>query len=208
VSQRGPARGHERAASALRLVSFRWCIDTAALWAQAARRRWAVRSLETAFFDRWQRPIAADRALRRGRVGSMPGKARMLDRSACSRCSRANQAVQASKRRTGRRRPHARRRLRRQPGWAARWRWTAATRTLYGEQSDRVKPFTILMGMQQRGRRLDRNRTCAARSEHDLLDRDLLVIDRGIGEAWMRVACGQLEIAIAGGWRPAVARDR
>jgi 3-oxoacyl-(acyl-carrier-protein) synthase len=70
--------------------------------------------------------------------------------------------------------------------------------TLYGQQSDRIKPFTILMGMHNaaaawigiehalRGPNLTYSTACSSSAV-------------AIGEAWMRVACGQLEVALAGG---------
>jgi hypothetical protein len=72
--------------------------------------------------------------------------------------------------------------------------------TLYGEQSDRIKPFTILMGMHNaaaawigiehglRGPNMTYSTACSSSTV-------------AIGEAWMRVACGQLDVAIAGGPR-------
>jgi 3-oxoacyl-[acyl-carrier-protein] synthase II len=70
--------------------------------------------------------------------------------------------------------------------------------TLYGEESDRIKPFTILMGM---------HNAAAAwiGIEHDLRGPNMTYSTAcssstvAIGEAWMRVASGQIEVAIAGG---------
>jgi 3-oxoacyl-[acyl-carrier-protein] synthase II len=70
--------------------------------------------------------------------------------------------------------------------------------TLYGEQSDRIRPFTILMGM---------HNAAAAwiGIEHDLQGPNMTYSTAcssstvAIGEAWMRVATGQLEVALAGG---------
>jgi 3-oxoacyl-[acyl-carrier-protein] synthase II len=74
----------------------------------------------------------------------------------------------------------------------------AGYQTLYGEQSDRIKPFTVLMGMHNaaaawigiehglRGPNLTYSTACSSSAV-------------AIGEAWLRVACGQLEVAIAGG---------
>jgi 3-oxoacyl-(acyl-carrier-protein) synthase len=71
-------------------------------------------------------------------------------------------------------------------------------RTLYGEDSDRIKPFTVLMGMHNaaaawigiehelRGPNLTYSAACSSSA-------------MAIGEAWLRVACGQLELALAGG---------
>jgi len=70
--------------------------------------------------------------------------------------------------------------------------------TLYGEGSDRIKPFTVLMGMHNapaawigiehglRGPNLSYSTACSSSSV-------------AIGEAWLRVASGSLDLAIAGG---------
>ncbi len=70
--------------------------------------------------------------------------------------------------------------------------------TLYGDASDRIKPFTILMGMQNaaaawvgiehglRGPNMTYSTACSSSAV-------------AIGEAWMRVASGQLDLALAGG---------
>lgn len=70
--------------------------------------------------------------------------------------------------------------------------------TLYGEQSDRIKPMMILKGMHNapaawiaiehglRGPNLTYSTACSSSSV-------------AIGEAWLRLACGTLEVAIAGG---------
>ena len=71
-------------------------------------------------------------------------------------------------------------------------------KTLYGCNSDRIKPFTILMGMHNaaaawigiehglRGPNMTYSTACSSSAV-------------AIGEAWLRVASGQLEVAIAGG---------
>jgi 3-oxoacyl-(acyl-carrier-protein) synthase len=71
-------------------------------------------------------------------------------------------------------------------------------KTLYGDNSDRIKPFTILMGMHNaaaawigmahavQGPALTYSTACSSSAV-------------AIGEAWLRVAAGQLEVAIAGG---------
>jgi 3-oxoacyl-(acyl-carrier-protein) synthase len=71
-------------------------------------------------------------------------------------------------------------------------------RTLYGEDSDRIKPFTVLMGMHNaaaawigiehglRGPNMTYSSACSSSA-------------MAIGEAWLRVASGQLELAVAGG---------
>ena len=70
--------------------------------------------------------------------------------------------------------------------------------TLYGENSDRIKPMMILKGMHNspaawigiengwRGPNLTYSTACSSSSV-------------AIGEAWLRLACGGLDIAIAGG---------
>ncbi len=70
--------------------------------------------------------------------------------------------------------------------------------TLYGEDSDRIKPFTVLMGMhnasaawiaieyQLSGPSLTYSTACSSSAV-------------AIGEAWLRVANGSLDMAIAGG---------
>ncbi len=70
--------------------------------------------------------------------------------------------------------------------------------TLYAERSDRIKPFTVLMGMHNaaaawigiehalRGPNMTYSTACSSSTV-------------AIGEAWWRVASGQLEVAIAGG---------
>ena len=71
-------------------------------------------------------------------------------------------------------------------------------KTLYGDDSDRIKPFTVLMGMHNapaawigiehalRGPNLTYSTACSSSAV-------------AIGEAWLRVANGSLDLAIAGG---------
>jgi 3-oxoacyl-(acyl-carrier-protein) synthase len=71
-------------------------------------------------------------------------------------------------------------------------------KTLYRDGSDRIKPFTVLMGMHNapaawigiehelRGPNLTYSTACSSSAV-------------AIGEAWLRVASGELDIAIAGG---------
>lgn len=71
-------------------------------------------------------------------------------------------------------------------------------RTLYGEASDRIKPFTILLGMHNapaawigiehglRGPNLTYSTACSSSAV-------------AIGEAWLRIAGGGLDFALAGG---------
>jgi 3-oxoacyl-(acyl-carrier-protein) synthase len=83
-------------------------------------------------------------------------------------------------------------------GMGATNTFDAGYQTLYGEQSDRIKPFTILMGMHNaaaawigiehalRGPNLTYSTACSSAAV-------------AIGEAWLRVASGQLDVALAGG---------
>lgn len=71
-------------------------------------------------------------------------------------------------------------------------------RTLYGERSDRIKPFTILAGMH--------NAPAAwIGIEHGLAGPNLTYSTAcsssavAIGEAWLRLSTGSLDVAIAGG---------
>jgi 3-oxoacyl-(acyl-carrier-protein) synthase len=70
--------------------------------------------------------------------------------------------------------------------------------SLYGDDSDRIKPFTVLMGMY--------NAPAAwIGIEHGLLGPNLTYTTAcsssavAIGEAWLRVASGSLDMAVAGG---------
>lgn len=70
--------------------------------------------------------------------------------------------------------------------------------TLYGERSDRIKPFSVVMGMY--------NAPAAwICIEHDISGPSLSYSTAcsssavAIGEAWRRVACGDLDLALAGG---------
>ena len=83
-------------------------------------------------------------------------------------------------------------------GMAGTMSMDAGYQTLYGEQSDRIKPMLILQGMHNapaawigiehglRGPNLTYSTACSSSSV-------------AIGEAWLRLAGGTLEVAIAGG---------
>lgn len=70
--------------------------------------------------------------------------------------------------------------------------------TLYGEGSDRIKPYTVLLGMHNapaawislehglRGPSLSYSTACSSSAV-------------AIGEAWLRIAAGSLDLAVAGG---------
>ena len=71
-------------------------------------------------------------------------------------------------------------------------------KTLYGDASDRIKPFTILLGMHN-------SPAAWIGIEHDMRGPNLTYSTAcssstvAIGEAWRRVAQGELDMAIAGG---------
>lgn len=170
--------------------------STREVLANARAGRSGVRRLDTPFAKRLTAPIAAT-------ILSDPApeldavKARMLDRFSMLALFAANQAVQGS---------HgalagldrARAGVFVGTGMGGTHSMDAGYQTLYGERSDRIKPFTVLMGM---------HNSAAAwiGIEHDLRGPNLTYSTAccsssvAIGEAWMRVACGQLELAIAGG---------
>ena len=84
------------------------------------------------------------------------------------------------------------------PAWRGSQTSDDGYRTLYGEASDRIKPYTVLMGMHNapagwigiehglRGPNLTYSTACSSSAV-------------AIGEAWRRVASGELDLAIAGG---------
>ena len=164
--------------------------------AQAQAGRSGVRRLETPFASRLAAPIAATARFDDAQ-GADATRARMLDRFSQLALFAANQAVQASSAAlagidgaqvgvfvgTGMGGTHS---------------MDAGYQTLYGENSDRIKPFTILLGMHNaaaawigiehglRGPNMTYSTACSSSTV-------------AIGEAWLRVAHGQLEVAIAGG---------
>jgi 3-oxoacyl-[acyl-carrier-protein] synthase II len=170
--------------------------STTEVMANARAGRSGIRRLETAFAGRLVAPMAAI-----ARVDDTcdiePGKARMLDRFSLLALLAANRAVQGS--------GGALQGLDRArggvfvgTGMGGTLTMDSGYQTLYGDRSDRIKPFTILMGMHNaaaawigmahelRGPNMTYSTACSSSTV-------------AIGEAWMRVATGQLEVAIAGG---------
>jgi 3-oxoacyl-(acyl-carrier-protein) synthase len=164
--------------------------------ANARAGRSGVRRLEIPFATRLSAPIAATTKFDEA-VDFDPVKARMLDRFSLFALFAANQAVQEAqgalvgvdRERAG---------VFVGTGMGGTLTMDGGYQTLYGEQSDRIKPFTILMGM---------HNAAAAwiGIEHGLQGPNMTYSTAcssstvAIGEAWMRVACGQLDVAIAGG---------
>ncbi len=170
--------------------------SVAELMAAARAGRSGVHRLETPFARRLAAPIAATVRFDEGE-GCDAGKARMLDRFSVLALFAANQAVASS---SGALMgiERARAGVFVGTGMGGTHTMDGGYQTLYGELSDRIKPFTILMGM---------HNAAAAwiGIEHDLRGPNMTYSTAcssstvAIGEAWMRVAYGQLDVAIAGG---------
>lgn len=164
--------------------------------ANARAGRSGVRPLAIPFAKRLNAPIAATANFDEG-DDLDAGPSRMMDRFSRLALFAANQALQESH--------GALQDLDREragvfvgTGMGGTLTMDGGYQTLYGERSDRIKPFTILMGMHNaaaawigiehglRGPNMTYSTACSSSTV-------------AIGEAWMRVACGQLEVAIAGG---------
>ena len=168
----------------------------AEVYANASGGCSGIHRLEAAFAHRLSAPLAATVAFD-GAAHFEPAKLRMLDRSSQFALVAARQAfAQAA------------------CDWDALDPARAGTfvgtgmggsssndegyQTLYGEDSDRIKPFTVLMGMHNasaawiaidfklRGPSLTYSTACSSSAV-------------AIGEAWWRIASGSLDLAIAGG---------
>ena len=172
--------------------------STADVWANARAGRSGVRRLETGFASRLTAPIAAIARIEEGTgYGIDAGKARMLDRFSLFALIAANQAVQGSGDALAGLDP-ARAGVFVGTGMGGTHSMDEGYQTLYGERSDRIKPYTILMGM---------HNAAAAwiGIEHGLQGSNMTYSTAcssstvAIGEAWLRVASGQLEVVIAGG---------
>ena len=171
--------------------------NTAAqVWANARAGRSGIHRLDIPFANRLTSPIAATATLVEG-IDFDAAKTRMLDRFSLLAVYAANQAVKNSN--------DALERVDRSragvfvgTGMGGSHTMDNGYQTLYGENSDRIKPFTILMGM---------HNAAAAwiGIEHQLTGPNMTYSTAcssstvAIGEAWIRVACGQLDVAIAGG---------
>ena len=172
--------------------------STADVLANARAGRSGVRRLETGFASRLTAPIAAIACIEESAgYGIDAGKARMLDRFSLFALIAANQAIQGSgaalagldSTRGG---------VFVGTGMGGTHSMDEGYLTLYGERSDRIKPYTILMGM---------HNAAAAwiGIEHGLQGSNMTYSTAcssatvAIGEAWLRVASGQLDVAIAGG---------
>jgi 3-oxoacyl-(acyl-carrier-protein) synthase len=170
--------------------------STAQAWAQASAGCSAVRPWASPFARRLHAPLAAtvdfDTA-----AHFEPAHLRQLDRYSEFALCAARQAVQAShgalqgldRTRAG---------VFVGTGMGGTHSMDGGYQTLYGDRSDRIPPFMILLGM---------HNAAAAwiGIEHGLCGPSLTYSTAcsssavAIGEAWLRVASGQLELAIAGG---------
>ena len=170
--------------------------STAEVWARARVGQSGVRRLDLPFASRLAALIAATARFEEG-LDFDAAKARMLDRFSLFALGAAQQAVQGSHDALAGVDP-ARAGVFVGTGMGGTHSMDSGYQTLYGERSDRIKPFTILMGM---------HNAAAAwiALEHGLLGPNLTYSTAcssstvAIGEAWLRVASGQLDVAIAGG---------
>jgi 3-oxoacyl-[acyl-carrier-protein] synthase II len=160
----------------------------------------AIHTLDHAFSSRLIAPLAATASFDMASHFE-PIKLRMLDRFSLLALAAANQAVHdaggSSAAEAG---PADRSRIGvfLGTGMGGTCSMDEGYQTLYGEDSDRIKPFTILLGMHNaaaawigiehgvRGPSLTYSTACSSSAV-------------AIGEAWQRVASGDLEMAIAGG---------
>ena len=158
--------------------------------------RSGIHVLDAPFSDRLVAPLAAT-ARFDGADYFEPPKLRMLDRVSQFALVAANQALadsccdlgQVDRSRAG---------VFVGTGMGGAHTSDDAYKTLYGDGSDRIKPFTVLMGMHNapaawigiehelRGPNLTYSTACSSSAV-------------AIGEAWLRLAGGGLDIAIAGG---------
>jgi 3-oxoacyl-[acyl-carrier-protein] synthase II len=168
----------------------------AAAFASARAGRSGIHRLEAPYAHRLAGPLAATADFD-GTPYFEPLKLRMLDRVSQMAVQAANEAlaaahldlVRADRRRIG---------VFLGTGMGGSQTSDDGYRTLYGDQSDRIKPFTVLMGMH--------NAPAAwIGMEHDLRGPNLTYSTAcsssavAIGEGSMRIAHGELDVAIAGG---------
>ena len=170
--------------------------SAAELFAAARAGRSAIRRLDSPFAGRLASPVAASVQFN-GAGHFDPPKLRMLDRVSQFALVAAAQALadakpglsDAERARTG---------VFVGTGMGGIGSIDDGYQTLYGEQSDRIKPFMILLGMHNApaawigiehgftGPNLTYSTACSSSAV-------------SIGEAWMRLARGELDVAIAGG---------
>ncbi len=170
--------------------------DCAQLFAKAQAGHSGVHLLDIPFASRLAAPLAATAQFDETQHFDAT-RLRMLDRFSAMALFAANQAVAASADALAGL-DLARAGVFVGSGMGGTLSMDAGYKTLYGDQSDRIKPFTVLMGMsnaaaawigiehQLSGPNLSYSTACSSAAV-------------AIGEAWLRVASGQLDLAIAGG---------
>lgn len=170
--------------------------SAAELFAQARSGHSGVRRLDTPFASRLTAPLAAT-ARFEGAEHFEPPKLRMLDRVSQFALFAAKQAM-ADARCDGDPAERDRLGVFVGTGMGGSLSNDEGYQTLYGEGSDRIKPFTVLLGMHNapaawigiehglRGPNLSYSTACSSSAV-------------AIGEAWLRISRGELDGAIAGG---------
>ena len=167
-----------------------------ALWREALAGRSGIHRFESPFAHRLAAPLAATVQFD-GSTFFDPPKLRMLDRVSQFALVAARQALDDA-REVLRDVDRSRAGVFIGTGMGSSLTIDEGYKTLYGEASDRIKPFTVLMGMHNapaswigiehelRGPNLTYSTACSSSAV-------------AIGEAWLRVAGGSLDAAIAGG---------
>jgi 3-oxoacyl-(acyl-carrier-protein) synthase len=167
-----------------------------ALWANARAGLSGVHRLDTPFTARLAAPVAATARLPEP-SGIDDVQARMLDRFSSFALLAARQAVGASQGALDGC-PPERAGVFIGTGMGGTLSMDEGYETLYGKGSDRIRPFTVLMGMHNaaaawigiehglQGPNMSYSTACSSSAV-------------AIGEAWLRVASGQLDLALAGG---------
>lgn len=170
--------------------------DVAQVYANAQAGRSGIDRLDTAFSHRLVAPMGAAVQFSGADHFDAP-KLRMLDRVSQFALVAASQAV-ADSRHDFDESDRSRVGVFVGTGMGGSHTSDEGYKTLYGDNSDRIKPFTVLMGMH--------NAPAAwIGIEHDLRGPNLTYSTAcsssavAIGEAWLRVASGALDTAIAGG---------
>jgi 3-oxoacyl-(acyl-carrier-protein) synthase len=166
------------------------------VWAAARAGRSGVHRLDIPFASRLRSPLGATVQLGEA-TGIDEVQARMLDRFSVFALLAARQAVCGSCGALEGAAP-ARGGVFVGNGMGGTLSMDEGYEVLYGQRSDRIKPFTVLMGM---------HNAAAAwiGIEHGLQGPNLTYSTAcsssavAIGEAWLRVASGQLDVALAGG---------
>ena len=170
--------------------------SASALYASAFAGHSAVARLQAPFTDRLTAPMAAQ-ARFDGADHFDPVKLRMLDRYSQFALVAARQAMADAQVELDRMDP-GRAGVFVGTGMGGTHSNDAGYHTLYAQESDRIPPFTVLLGMYNaaaawigmeyrlRGPNLTFSTACSSSAV-------------AIGEAWLRVASGELDLVIAGG---------